>query len=80
MATELPDGLGRRRPLAGRVPIGNLTREMRKKIAARGWLTMHWPEEYGGQKALAGTLGHVFNEEIGLSCAPQEEISSGFEC
>ncbi|MDP6550427.1 MAG: acyl-CoA dehydrogenase family protein, partial [Dehalococcoidia bacterium] len=29
----------------------DLTRQMRKKLADRGWLTMHWPEAYGGQAA-----------------------------
>ena len=24
------------------------TLEVRRKLADRGWLTMHWPEEYGG--------------------------------
>ena len=29
----------------------DFTLEMRKKLAAKGWLTMAWPEEYGGQGA-----------------------------
>ena len=28
----------------------DLTRVIRKKMAGRGWLTMHWPEEYGGHR------------------------------
>ena len=24
--------------------------EIRKKLAEKGWLTMAWPKEYGGQK------------------------------
>jgi alkylation response protein AidB-like acyl-CoA dehydrogenase len=41
----------------------------RKKLAARGWLTMHWPKEYGGLGA-----GHmqqlIFNEEMAYHAAP----------
>ena len=29
----------------------DFTRKMRKKLAQRGWLTMHWPAEYGGEGA-----------------------------
>ena len=29
----------------------DLTRVIRRKMADNGWLTMHWPEEYGGQNA-----------------------------
>ena len=41
----------------------------RKKLSSRGWLTMHWPEEYGGMGA-----GHmqqlIFNEEMAYHHAP----------
>ena len=30
----------------------NFNLEMRRKLANKGWLTMAWPEEYGGQNAL----------------------------
>jgi len=40
-----------------------------QKLAAKGWLTMTWPREYGGQAA-----GHIqqliYNEEMGYSGAP----------
>ncbi len=40
-----------------------------KKLAQRGWLTMHWPAEYGGLAA-----GHmqqlIFNEEMSYHMAP----------
>jgi alkylation response protein AidB-like acyl-CoA dehydrogenase len=40
-----------------------------RKLAAKGWLTMTWPKEYGGQNA-----GHIeqliYNEEMGYSGAP----------
>src|SRR5713226_484669 len=40
-----------------------------QKLAAHGWLTMTWPEAYGGKAA-----GHleqlIYNEEMGYSGAP----------
>ena len=30
----------------------DLTRVIRRRMADRGWLTMHWPEEYGGRARL----------------------------
>ncbi|HXH21174.1 MAG TPA: acyl-CoA dehydrogenase family protein [Dehalococcoidia bacterium] len=40
-----------------------------KKLAAKGWLTMSWPKEYGGQDA-----GHIkqliYNEEMSYNRAP----------
>ena len=46
-----------------------LTLEMRRKLAERGWLTMHWPEEYGGQGA-SPILSLIFNEEMSYRGAP----------
>ena len=34
------------------------TLEMRKKLAEKGWLTMAWPEDYGGQGA-----SHMMNSQ-----------------
>ena len=51
----------------------DLTREMRKKLAAKGWLTMHWPEEYGGQNT-SPVRSVVFNEEMGYMRAPGRDI------
>ena len=45
------------------------TKQMRQKLADRGWLTMHWPEEYGGQKA-SPVRSTVFNEEMSYFRAP----------
>jgi alkylation response protein AidB-like acyl-CoA dehydrogenase len=45
------------------------TLQMRQKLADRGWLTMHWPEEYGGQKA-SPVRSAVFNEEMTYHRAP----------
>ena len=69
VATEVPDNFEGR----GRWPEEfdwDLTREMRKKLAARGWLTMHWPEEYGGQKA-SPVRSAVFNEEMAYPAGPR---------
>ena len=45
------------------------TKQMRQKLADRGWLTMHWPEEYGGQKA-SPVRSAVFNDEMTYYRAP----------
>jgi 3-oxocholest-4-en-26-oyl-CoA dehydrogenase alpha subunit len=45
------------------------TRQMRRKLAARGWLTMHWPQEYGGQNA-SPVRSTIFNEEMSYHRAP----------
>ncbi len=45
------------------------TKQMRQKLAGRGWLTMHWPEEYGGQKA-SPVRSAVFNDEMTYYRAP----------
>ena len=47
----------------------DVTRQMRKKMAQRGWLTMHWPEEYGGQGA-SPVRSAIFNEEMSYHRAP----------
>jgi len=70
--TELPPGWEGR----GRYPEEDdwdLTRVMRGKMAAKGWLTMHWPEEYGGQDASA-VKSAIFNEEIAYLRAPGRDI------
>ncbi|MBI4308539.1 MAG: acyl-CoA dehydrogenase family protein [Chloroflexi bacterium] len=48
-------------------------RQMRKKLAARGWLTMGWPKEYGGMGASHMTQG-VFAEEMSYHRAPGRDI------
>jgi 3-oxocholest-4-en-26-oyl-CoA dehydrogenase alpha subunit len=40
-----------------------------KKLAAKGWLCMHWPKEYGGQSASI-TRQVIFNEEMGYRRVP----------
>src|SRR5579883_2832289 len=45
------------------------SQRLAKRLAEKGWLTMSWPREYGGQAA-----GHIkqliYNEEMGYSGAP----------
>jgi alkylation response protein AidB-like acyl-CoA dehydrogenase len=43
--------------------------QLRKKMADRGWLTMHWPEEYGGQNA-SPLRSTIFNEEMSYNRVP----------
>lgn len=45
------------------------TLEMRKKLADKGWLTMAWPEEYGGQGA-SHMMQLIFSEEMAYQRAP----------
>ena len=72
LATELPDTWEG----GGRYPEEDdwdLTRVVRRKMADRGWLTMHWPEEYGGQGA-SPVKSAIFNEEIAYLRAPGRDI------
>ena len=50
-----------------------LTRNLRRKMAERGWLTMHWPEEYGGQNA-SPVRSAIYNEELAYLRAPGRDI------
>ena len=45
------------------------TLEMRKKLAKKGWLAIHWPREYGGMDASIMTQV-IFNEEMAYHRAP----------
>ena len=45
----------------------------RKKLADKGWLTMAWPEEYGGQAA-PHIRQLVFNEEMAYHGVPASEM------
>ena len=46
-----------------------LVREFKKKLATNGWLTMAWPEEYGG-KAAPHIQQMIFNEEMAYRGVP----------
>ena len=47
--------------------------EMRKKLADKGWLTMAWPEEYGGQ-GVSHMMQVVFAEEMSYTRAPGSDV------
>ena len=47
--------------------------EMRKKLADKGWLTMAWPEEYGGQ-GVSHMMQVVFAEEMSYNQAPGRDV------
>jgi alkylation response protein AidB-like acyl-CoA dehydrogenase len=46
---------------------------MRQKLAGKGWLTMHWPREYGGQDA-SPVRSAIYNEELAYLRAPGRDI------
>jgi alkylation response protein AidB-like acyl-CoA dehydrogenase len=72
MKAELPDTWEG----AGRYPEDDdwdLNQDIRRKMAEKGWLTMHWPVEYGGQKA-SPVKSAIFNEEIAYMRAPGRDI------
>jgi len=46
-----------------------------KKLAERGWLTLAWPEEWGGQGA-SHIRQLVYNEEMALADAPATDLGS----
>ena len=61
---------------AGRNPDEDdwdFTVQIRKKMADRGWRTMHWPEEYGGQAA-SQVRSAIFSEELTYNRAPGRDI------
>ena len=47
--------------------------KMRKKLADKGWLTMAWPEEYGGQ-GVSHMMQVVFAEEMSYHRAPGRDV------
>ena len=73
---ELLDFLRRELPPQWEGPVGSteendwdLNLQMRGKLAQKGWLTMHWPKDYGGQQA-SPLLSLIFNEEMSYHRAP----------
>ena len=48
---------------------GRMEKEFRKKLAAKGWLTMGWPKAYGGQERSV-LEQMVYNEELAKRKAP----------
>ena len=45
-------------------------RAFMKKLAAKGWLGMSWPKEYGGQE-IEGVYEYILNEALSKHAAPQ---------
>jgi len=45
-------------------------RAFMKKLAAKGWLGMSWPKEYGGQE-IEGVYEFILNEALARHAAPQ---------
>ncbi len=45
-------------------------RTFMKKLAAKGWLGMSWPKEYGGQE-IEGVYEYILNEALSKHAAPQ---------
>ena len=41
-----------------------------KKLAAKGWLGMSWPKEFGGQE-IEGVYEYILNEALSKHAAPQ---------
>ena len=71
LATELPPGhwqLQNDREEAAE-GYGEFVRLFRKKLAARGWLTLNWPKEYGGLGATP-LQKLIFDEETGYHLTP----------
>ncbi|MFN0095914.1 MAG: acyl-CoA dehydrogenase family protein [Dehalococcoidia bacterium] len=49
-------------------------RGFRKKLAAKGWLTMAWPEEYGGQRRTFEEM-YLFQEACNYVGAPKATVA-----
>jgi hypothetical protein len=49
----------------------DLTRRLRRKMASKGWLTMHWPKEYGGMGA-SQMQQMIYAEEAAYRALPTD--------
>ena len=54
----------------------SIAREISKKLAAKGWLTMAWPKEYGGMGATK-TEYLVYREEVAYGIIPGSDMGVG---
>jgi alkylation response protein AidB-like acyl-CoA dehydrogenase len=54
--------------LGGGAEQWNFNREMTRKLGAKGWLSIAWPEEYGGRNS--PTLQHILVEELAYHKCP----------
>src|SRR5690606_38117893 len=57
-----------RLPPPRRIGLG-FDREMSKRIAAKGWIGLTWPKQYGGQERTA-LERYVMNEELLAAAVP----------
>ena len=73
LSQELPDDWVGVEQDDGDDETWEFTLKMRKKLAAKGWLTMSWPKEYGGQGA-SPMQQLIFAEEIAYHRAPGRDI------
>jgi len=63
-------------PLADFMEESYFSPDYYREIAARGWIGLHWPREYGGQGRSWVDLV-IFNEQVGYRGAPIGEIYYG---
>lgn len=54
----------------------SLIRELTAKLSERGWLTLAWPKEYGGQ-GRPHVEQMIYNEETAYFRAPTRDVSTG---
>lgn len=66
---ELPWDWRNRTVDAEEPEYSGIVQDFKKKLASNGWLTMAWPEEYGGQSA-THMRQMIFNEEMAYRGVP----------
>jgi alkylation response protein AidB-like acyl-CoA dehydrogenase len=76
LAAELPADWGQSEGTGGQLGEGGdarweFLRTFQKKLAAKGWLTLGWPEEYGGLGA-SHMMQVIYNEEMTYARAPTQ--------
>lgn len=54
----------------------DFTRQMAKKLAEKGWLTMHWPVEYGGQSRTHVEQA-IYSDEVSYKGVPGTDLGAG---
>lgn len=75
---ELPPWWNAWGPIEGyaREEYWPVAREMSRKLAAKGWLTMSWPEEYGGMHA-SHVEYLIYREEMSFHMVPGTDVGVG---
>ena len=74
---ELPDDWDPLNQVSHSSPQGfPFTKQMSKKLADKGWLTLAWPREYGGQeRSIMEQV--VYSEEMSYWGAPGTDLGTG---